>query len=151
MSTIDTEHDPDLITVHEFATRYRVDESVVRGWAKRGYIDYVLVGPRQMRKVRVSELVKPARPELEPTDAISRLMAKEGLDYDTAKTVVESMSAEDIGMLETVTEGMNGQSTQVAQAAEASTPGTADPDPQPAVARKSTHRTPGGGKKNRAR
>lgn len=53
------EDDDDLITVQDFANNYRVDASVVRSWVKHGFIDYVLDGPRKLRKIRKSELLKP--------------------------------------------------------------------------------------------
>lgn len=58
MSTIPEPNTPaDFTTVHEFAQQYRVDASVVRSWIKKGHINYVLVGPRHMRRIRKSDIL----------------------------------------------------------------------------------------------
>lgn len=56
------EEDHDLVSVQEFADQYRVDASVVRSWVKQGIIEYVLVGPRKMKRIRKSDVVKPFNP-----------------------------------------------------------------------------------------
>ena len=48
----------ELLTVQEFADRYRVDSAVVRLWVKTGRIPFRLVGPSHMQKIRVGDVVK---------------------------------------------------------------------------------------------
>lgn len=50
-----------LITVQEFAERYRVSPETVRLWVKKGNINYELVGTRKM--IRKSEVLKLLEPE----------------------------------------------------------------------------------------
>jgi excisionase family DNA binding protein len=47
----------ELITIQEFAERYRVGTETVRSWVREGLIDYELVGPRKM--IRKSAVLKP--------------------------------------------------------------------------------------------
>lgn len=73
----------DLITVQEFARKYRVDESVVRRWVKMGHIDYVLVGVgRQMKRIRQTDLVKP--------------LLQEGMNGNKAEEVTQGTTTEEI-------------------------------------------------------
>lgn len=97
--------DGDLITVQEFAEKFRVDASVVRGWVKQGLIDYVLVGPRNIRCVRRSDILKPIQPKSPhvPTPApvpevetLTQLLMASGMDLDSAKGVATSMELIDV-------------------------------------------------------
>lgn len=98
--------DGDLITVQEFAEKFRVDASVVRGWVKQGLIDYVLVGPRNMRCVRRSDILKPIKPKTPahvPTPAavpevetLTQLLMASGMDLESARGVAGSMELADM-------------------------------------------------------
>jgi len=61
--------DQDLISINDFAAKYRVSEETVRGWIKRGYVDYEMVGPRKM--IRKSQVIKNVEEE-EPTIVTQR-------------------------------------------------------------------------------
>ena len=99
----------DLVTVQSFAEKFRVDASVVRGWVKRGLIDYALVGPRNMKRIRRSDLLRPISPDpvevmsVEATrqqhnrnQLIGYLTVYDGMDLRAATEVVSSMSPDDV-------------------------------------------------------
>jgi len=53
--------DDDLLTVQEVARRYRVDETTVRRWIKRGLLEAITLpgsGKRQVHRVKKSALRK---------------------------------------------------------------------------------------------
>lgn len=112
--------DGDLITVQEFAEKFRVDSSIVRSWVKRGLIDYVLVGPRNMRCVRRSDILKPIQPRTPPhipvthvaiaveaTELMQALMSQ-GMDIESAQGVVGSMDLDGIKSMLIDLGGTNG-------------------------------------------
>lgn len=98
---IDTDN-PDLISIHEFANRYRVDVSIVRGWVKRGSIPYTLVGNRKMlRTGDIPKVVKQVDPVENRKDwhrrrLVGILVREQGMDIDTAREVVKSMGDDDV-------------------------------------------------------
>ena len=49
----------ELISLQEFANRFGVQTSVVRLWIREGRIPYTLVGPRMIKMIRPSDVVKP--------------------------------------------------------------------------------------------
>jgi len=110
--------DGDIITVKEFADKFRVDVSVVRGWVKQGLIDYVLVGPRNMRCVRKSDILKPIQPKSriptpEPATPpevgqLLQLLLASGMDLESANGVVASMEIGDVKAMIADMEGANG-------------------------------------------
>lgn len=54
-----TEEQSELLTIHEVATRLRVDDTTVRRWAKSGALDVISLphaGNRQSYRVRRSTL-----------------------------------------------------------------------------------------------
>lgn len=57
--TTDKEDD-ELITVQEFANRYRVSTETVRYWISKGYVAYELVGASKL--IRRSSAVHPVAP-----------------------------------------------------------------------------------------
>lgn len=127
--------DADLVTVQEFANQYRVDASVVRGWIKLGHIDYVLDGPRKMRKVRKSDLLKPIEPEV-PSGMVN-VDIEVGSDSDIITVVV------DAGRPDTATAGTTVSTTEAATSAPSATKGVTSarqPDRQSGGNSRSTHR-----------
>lgn len=88
----------DLMTVHEFALKYRVDVSVVRRWVKEGRIPYTLVGPRKM--IQRDHVVRQSNPEDNRRDWNRRqlvgMLTLEGIDIDNAREVVKSMGQEEV-------------------------------------------------------
>lgn len=54
-----SENQDDLITVQHFAEQFGVGTETVREWVKKGYINFVLVGPRKMKMISKSEAVHP--------------------------------------------------------------------------------------------
>lgn len=99
-----------LITVQEFADRYRVDAAVVRGWVKDGRVRGALVGPRMIR-LDPSFALTPIIPKLagvgikiEPGDPlkdkreqlVGYLVALAGMDIDLARSVAEGMEPADV-------------------------------------------------------
>lgn len=102
----------DIITVQAFAYRFRVDASIVRRWAKQGRIDYVLEGPRKLRRVRVSDIVKliqaaaPAPLDTNRTALKARLMALE-VDETTAMDIITGSDDESVAKM--LMEAPNGE------------------------------------------
>lgn len=110
MANLVPDKNPDLMTVHEFANAYRVDVSVVRGWVKRNYIGWKLVGPRMM--VRVSSAVRPATPTNGTTLAMKReqlagymLAADPEMGMEAA---TEQANLMDPAMVDTMLESLKG-------------------------------------------
>lgn len=112
MGTPLVDHNTDeLMTVEAFAQKYRVDASVVRSWAKHGYINYELVGPRKLRRIRPDSVITPIQPSqpIRPPGAAQRynkhtalvnvFIKRDGMDIDTATGVVDSMDAADIDQM----------------------------------------------------
>lgn len=96
---IDTNTVGDIVTVQKFAEMFRVDASQVRRWAKEGRIDYVLDGPRKLKRIRVSAVVtviKPNQMKWHHKAIIEHLIAQ-GMAPETAVAVATSMSDESIG------------------------------------------------------
>lgn len=92
----------ELMTIQTFAEKFRVDVSVVRGWCKRGVIPYELVGPRKLRRLRPSDILKPIDPEprvqaMFNRDKLARLLAeREGMDVDTIHAVISGMDEDSV-------------------------------------------------------
>lgn len=108
---IDSNTVGDVVTVHKFAEMYHVDASQVRRWAKEGRIDYELFGPRKLRRIRVSSVVKPIEPKQVEAmrqahnrrQLAAKFVARDGMDTGTAKSVVDSMDIDSVdGMLVTI-------------------------------------------------
>lgn len=77
----------EYLTVQDFANRFGVQTSVVRGWVRKGLIRYVLVGPRHIRHVRRSDIVKPVDPSdytFLPTEK-----TEEGVEHVGPRTLTE--------------------------------------------------------------
>lgn len=103
-----TAEDPDIVTVQQFAEQYRVDASVVRGWVRNGYVDYVLVGPRKMRRIRKSDLLAPIEPRKSATLVsqhdlegdrevlVNKLIANNGMSMEVAVDLVHQMDNDSI-------------------------------------------------------
>ncbi len=95
----------ELISIFDFATRYRVDVSVVRGWIKKGTIDYQMVGPRMM--VRASSVVKtvpagPPAPAIQSPikdELIGYLIAANDMNIESATNLAGSLTDEDAEVL----------------------------------------------------
>jgi hypothetical protein len=94
----------DLMTVQAFAEQYRVDQSVVRSWIRHGHIDWVLVGPRKMKRIRRSDAVKPVAATNVRARAVEALIAQ-GIDRHEAITLVDSMDDDSV---HTLVESING-------------------------------------------
>lgn len=99
-----------LITVQEYAERFRVDTAIVRGWIRGGHIRATLVGPRMMR-LESDDSMQPVVPtragmglNVAPGDTVGLkreqlvgfLIAFQGMDRDIARSVVEGMEPDDI-------------------------------------------------------
>ena len=54
----------ELVTLQEFAERYRVDTETVRGWVRKGIIKYVITEGRKL--IRIVDAVKPKEEEEDP-------------------------------------------------------------------------------------
>lgn len=97
----------DLVTVQSFAEQYRVSASVVRGWIKDGHIDYVLVGPRKMRRISRAAVVREINPPPPESDIFTHqrvmlaqmLMRFEGLTIDESTSLSYSFSPNERGMM----------------------------------------------------
>lgn len=89
----------DLMTVQAFAEQYRVDQSVVRSWIKNGHIDWVLVGPRKMKRISRSEAVKPIPPRNDRARAVEVLVQTQGMERHTASFVVDAMDDDSVTSL----------------------------------------------------
>lgn len=86
--------EPQLITVHEYARKHRVDVSIVRWWIKTKRIAYKLVGVRKM--VATDALIEPVGAI---AIAVAYLKRRDGMDEATATAVVNSLPVEDIAAL----------------------------------------------------
>lgn len=84
------DNESDLMTVDEFAKKWRVDSSVVRWWIKREFIGYMLVGDRLM--VRRSTVIKPITPNLLREELIALFVSSgTAANMEEATTVVDSI------------------------------------------------------------
>lgn len=115
----------DLISVYDFATKWRVSESVVRGWIKKGLIDYVLVGPRKMQCVRESSALRSIQqhsmPDLPDMDRLreeqdrkqltAHIVARNGISPDKAAVLVGKMMPDKVSemLLNFIREESDGQ------------------------------------------
>lgn len=94
--------DDELMTVQTFAEKFMVDVSIVRGWCKRKLIPYELVGPRKLRRLRPSDILKPIQPEdrvlaMDNRDKLTRYLAeREGMDMETIRLMIDSMDADSV-------------------------------------------------------
>ena len=70
-----------LLTVHEVATRLRVDDTTVRRWIDNGLLDAVILphsGKRQSYRIRQSDLntmLQSTTPATQTDGSLSRLQA----------------------------------------------------------------------------
>ncbi len=112
-TTLKDTNTDELMTVEEFARRYRVDASVVRHWAKMGHINYELVGPRKLKRIRPDTILTFIEPKTIPpmsrdaktfadakvtnwNEAMVAIYMRDGLDREAAEAVVSSMDQPDI-------------------------------------------------------
>jgi hypothetical protein len=116
----------DLISVYDFATKWRVSESIVRGWIKKGLIDYVLVGPRKMQCIRESAALKaidkhsmPDMPNMnqlkvshERSQLASHIATNNGISIEKATALVAKMLPDKVSemLLDFIREEQDGQS-----------------------------------------
>lgn len=99
-----------LITVQEFAERYRVDAAVVRGWIKEGRVKGTLVGPRMLkldpdfvlapivpRSAGIGIKVEDGDPLRDKREAlVGYLVAFASMDIEIARPMVEGMEPTEV-------------------------------------------------------